>query len=102
MTRTRQSSNRPKWGHGKPWHRRHAIQLAAQLPECKEDALFILDAAMRLVMLPGFWDGEPTRGAGRRRQDRGQRMRLIRLLAARACFRVSSRLAMLGQRLAGF
>ena len=29
-------------------------------------------------------------------------MRLIRLYAARGCFRVSSWLAMLGQRLAGF
>jgi hypothetical protein len=44
-----------------PWHRRHAIQLAAQLPEGKEDALAVLDAARRLVMLPGFWDGEPGR-----------------------------------------
>ncbi|MCK1518437.1 hypothetical protein IVB22_39415 [Bradyrhizobium sp. 190] len=31
-----------------PWHRRHAIQLAAQLPESREDALLILDAARRL------------------------------------------------------
>jgi hypothetical protein len=43
------------------WHRRHAIQLAGQLPESKEDALAILDAVRRLVTLPGFWDGEPIR-----------------------------------------
>jgi hypothetical protein len=39
------------------WHRRHAIILAGQLPEGKEDALLVLDAARRLVTLPGFWDG---------------------------------------------
>lgn len=44
-----------------PWHRRHAIMLASQLPEGKDDALFVLDAARRLVTLPGFWDGEPER-----------------------------------------
>ena len=41
------------------WHRRHAIILAGQLPEGKEDALLILEAATRLVTLPGFWDGGP-------------------------------------------
>jgi hypothetical protein len=35
------------------------VQLAAQLPEGKEDALLVLQAMTRLVMLPGFWDGEP-------------------------------------------
>jgi hypothetical protein len=44
-----------------PWHRRHAIILAGQLPEGKEDALLVLDAAKRLVTLPGFWDGEPEK-----------------------------------------
>ena len=39
------------------WHRRHAIILAGQLPEGKDDALLVLEAAMRLVTLPGFWDG---------------------------------------------
>lgn len=43
----------------KPWHRRHAIQLAAQLPDKKEDALLVLRAATRLVLMPGFWE-EPT------------------------------------------
>lgn len=38
----------------KPWHRRHAIQLAAQLPEEQEDALLVLEAT-KLVLLPGFW-----------------------------------------------
>jgi hypothetical protein len=41
----------------KPWHRRHAIELGAQLPAGKEDALLILQAATRIVTLPGFWDG---------------------------------------------
>jgi hypothetical protein len=45
----------------KPWHRRHAIILAGQLPEGKQDALLILEAATRLVTLPGFWDGEAAR-----------------------------------------
>jgi hypothetical protein len=44
-----------------PWHRRHAIQLAGQLPDSKEDALAILDATRRLVTMPGFWDGEPEK-----------------------------------------
>jgi len=33
----------------------------ASTPEGKEDALLILDAAKRLVTLPGFWDGDPAR-----------------------------------------
>ena len=45
--------------------RRHAIILAGQLPEDKEGALLVLDAARRLVTLPGFWDGEPTREPAR-------------------------------------
>jgi hypothetical protein len=44
----------------KNWHRRRAIILASQLPKGKEDALLILEAATRLVSLPGFWDGEPA------------------------------------------
>ena len=43
------------------WHRRHAIVLAGQLPEGKDDALLVLEAAKRLVTLPGFWDGEPEK-----------------------------------------
>jgi len=33
-----------------PWHRRHAIQLAAQLPDNQEDALIVLrfERALRL------------------------------------------------------
>lgn len=46
----------------KPWHRRHAIQLAAKLPESKSDALLTLQAATRLVELPGFSGGaEPEK-----------------------------------------
>lgn len=31
------------------WHRRHAIQLAAQLPENPEDALLVLELTRQLV-----------------------------------------------------
>lgn len=31
------------------WHRRHAMQIAMQLPEDKADALLILSATQRLV-----------------------------------------------------
>ncbi len=31
------------------WHRRHAIQIAAALPETREDALAVLDLARELV-----------------------------------------------------
>jgi hypothetical protein len=39
-----------------PWHRRHAIQIAAALPETSEDALLVLDLARKLV--EGFLSGE--------------------------------------------
>ena len=32
------------------WHRRHAIHIAAQLPEKPENALIVLRAATRLVV----------------------------------------------------
>lgn len=38
------------------WHRRHAIQPAAQLPKGKEDALLVLKAAKQLAGLAGFWE----------------------------------------------
>jgi hypothetical protein len=31
------------------WHKRHAIQIAAALPETREDALVVLDLARKLV-----------------------------------------------------
>lgn len=31
------------------WHRRHAIQIAAQLPEEPKDAILVLEATRRLV-----------------------------------------------------
>jgi hypothetical protein len=31
------------------WHRRHAIQIAAALPETREDALIVLDLARELI-----------------------------------------------------
>lgn len=31
------------------WHRRHAIQIAAALPETTDDALLVLDLARELV-----------------------------------------------------
>ncbi|WLB18944.1 hypothetical protein [Bradyrhizobium japonicum] len=41
------------------WHRRHAIQLASQLPEGNEDAMIILRLMARLVT--DFLDApEPT------------------------------------------
>jgi hypothetical protein len=48
---------------GFPWFASEACSrfatLAGQLPESKEEALLVLQAATRLVTLPGFWDGEP-------------------------------------------
>jgi hypothetical protein len=32
-----------------PWHRRHAIQIAAQLPDTKDDCLIVLRLATELV-----------------------------------------------------
>lgn len=37
------------------WHRRHAIQIAAALPETPEDALLVLELARQLV--EGFLSG---------------------------------------------
>ena len=34
---------------GEAWHRRHAIQIAAALPETREDALAVLELARELV-----------------------------------------------------
>ncbi|MCU1293061.1 MAG: hypothetical protein JWP08_1911 [Bryobacterales bacterium] len=39
------------------WHRRHAVQIAAQLPENPEDALIVLDLAKSLV--EGFLKDQP-------------------------------------------
>lgn len=44
-------------GKGEAWHRRHALHLAAQLPENPEDALMVLDCARELVekfLAPSF------------------------------------------------
>lgn len=38
------------------WHRRHAIQVAASLPESPEDALAVLELARQLV--EGFLSGQ--------------------------------------------
>jgi len=32
------------------WHRRHALQIAMQLPETQQDALLVLEAAKALVL----------------------------------------------------
>jgi hypothetical protein len=40
-----------------PWHRRHAVSLACQLPENGEDAMIILEATIRLVR--EFMSGGP-------------------------------------------
>lgn len=44
------------------WHRRHAIELAAQLPDGKEDALPVFQVLKRLVELPGFWEAPESAG----------------------------------------
>jgi hypothetical protein len=43
------------------WHRRHALQIAMQLPEGTDDALLVLDAARQLVT--GFLNAEKPQGA---------------------------------------
>ena len=43
------------------WHRRHAIQVAASLPETTEDALLVLELAKQLV--DGFLSGEGQKSA---------------------------------------
>ena len=52
------------------WHRRHAIQIAAALPETGEDALIVLELARELVerflyapQRPPEPPGERVRGA---------------------------------------
>ena len=46
------------------WHRRHAIQIAAALPETLEDALIVLEMARELVerFLYAPQQPEPPRG----------------------------------------
>ena len=47
------------------WHRRHAIQIAAQLPEDPEDAKIVLECLGRLVgeyLAPGASPATPTCG----------------------------------------
>jgi hypothetical protein len=51
------------------WHRRHAIQIAAALPETVEDAIIVLELAKQLVegflatpQRPEPPDGERVRG----------------------------------------
>ncbi len=41
------------------WHRRHAIQIAAQLPERTEDALTVLELTKELI--EGFLKPQPAR-----------------------------------------
>jgi hypothetical protein len=36
-------------GNDQNWHRRHAIQIVAQLPEGTQDALMVLELARELV-----------------------------------------------------
>jgi hypothetical protein len=51
------------------WQRRHAIQIAAALPENVEDALIVLDLARELVK--GFLAGEAQRPALVLERERG-------------------------------
>lgn len=53
---------------GEAWHRRHAIQIAAALPETREDALLVLELARELV--EGFLHA-PQRPADPLDRDRG-------------------------------
>lgn len=50
------------------WHRRHAIQIVAALPETPEDALAVLDLAKQLV--EGFLS-EPQRPERLLERERG-------------------------------
>ncbi len=50
------------------WHRRHAIQITAVLPETAEDALIVLELARELVQ--GFLRG-PQPAVVREDLDRG-------------------------------
>jgi hypothetical protein len=45
------------------WHRRHAIQIAAALPETGEDALIVLELARELINSFLYAPPEPPRGA---------------------------------------
>jgi hypothetical protein len=48
------------------WHRRHAIQIAAALPETREDALIVLEMARVLVEGYLFAPQPPEPPLGRR------------------------------------
>lgn len=50
------------------WHKRHAIQIAAALPETREDALIVLELARELV--EGFLYG-PQRTETLLERERG-------------------------------
>lgn len=51
------------------WHRRHAIQIAAALPETKDDALAVLELARELVESFLF---PPQKAADPLDRDRGR------------------------------
>jgi hypothetical protein len=51
------------------WHRRHAIQIAAALPETREDALIVLEMARVLVEGYLFAPQPPELPLGRRGFD---------------------------------
>ena len=51
------------------WHRRHAIQIAAALPEDAEDALMVLELAKQLVERVLYAPQRPEPPGGAR--DRG-------------------------------
>ena len=51
------------------WHRRHAIQIAAALPEHTEDALIVLGLARELVS--GFLSGASQRPEAALERERG-------------------------------
>ena len=49
--RSNNNKNNRLWGNSmqEAWHRKHAIQIAAALPETREDALAVLELARDLV-----------------------------------------------------
>ena len=55
--------------HVEAWHRRHAIQVAAALPETREDALIVLRLATELV--ESFLYCTPQRVEAPRERDLG-------------------------------
>jgi len=57
------------------WHRRHAIQIAAALPETGEDALIVLELAKQLIESFLYTPQRPPEPPGER--ERGMVFQMI-------------------------